>query len=132
MNDKDKMIEEMAKVIGNTWLVDLDGDTKDVREVLDRADIESIAREFYNAGYRKIDKDSVVLTRGEYDCLIEMPCVREISSPLGKYEAVYINERDLTQQCLVSSKNEGWLIIEKYGCDKHSTIAKERLKEKRQ
>lgn len=65
----------------------------------------------------------------ENDCLIEMPCVRKISSPLGKYEAVYINERDLTQQCLVSSKNEGWLIIEKYGCDKHSSIAKERLKE---
>ena len=38
-------IEEMAKVIGNTWLVDLEGDTKDACEVLDEVDIKGIARE---------------------------------------------------------------------------------------
>ena len=67
MKDKEKQIEEMAKVIGNTWLVDLEGDTKDVCEVLDEVDINNIAREFYEKGYRKLPKYSVVLLREEYE-----------------------------------------------------------------
>ena len=51
MNDK-KQIEEMAKVISDTWLVNLDGDTFDVCEFLDKVDIESIATELYSQGYR--------------------------------------------------------------------------------
>lgn len=62
-----KEIEEMAKVVGNTWLVDLEGDTKDVCEVLDEIDIKGIARELYEQGYRKIPKDSVVLSREEQE-----------------------------------------------------------------
>ena len=64
MKDKE-MIEEMAKEISKTWLVDLEGNTQDVCEVLDRVDIESIAKELYEQGYRKLPKDSVVLTREE-------------------------------------------------------------------
>ena len=63
-------IEEMAKVIGNTWLVDLEGDTKDVCEVLDEVDIKGIARELYEQSYRKIPKDSVVLSREEQERIL--------------------------------------------------------------
>lgn len=65
----------------------------------------------------------------ENGTLIELPCIRRINSPLGAYEAIYINERDLMQECVVYTDKEGWLIIEKYGCPKHSEIAKARLKE---
>lgn len=65
MKDNEKQIEEMAKIIGNTWLVDLEGDTKDVCEVLDGVDIKGIARELYEKGYRKLLKGSVVLSREE-------------------------------------------------------------------
>lgn len=69
MKDNEKHIEETAKVIGNTWLVDLEGNTKDVCEVLDEVDIKGIARELYEKGYRKLPKDSVVLSREEYEML---------------------------------------------------------------
>lgn len=64
MKDKEKMIEEMAEIISETWLVDLEGNTYDVCEFLDTVDIESIARELYEQGYRNC-KDKVVLTREE-------------------------------------------------------------------
>lgn len=59
-------IEKMAKVIGDTWLVDLEGETKGVCEVLDEVDIKAIARELYEQDYRKVPEDSVVLSREEY------------------------------------------------------------------
>ena len=65
MKDNEKQIEEMAKIIGNTWLVGWEGDTKDVCEVLDGVDIKGIARELYEKGYRKLLKGSVVLSREE-------------------------------------------------------------------
>ena len=65
MKDNEKQIEETAKIIGNTWLVDLEGDTKDVCEVLDGVDIKGIARELYEKGYRKLPEGSVVLSREE-------------------------------------------------------------------
>lgn len=73
MKDKEKQIEEIAKVIGNTWLVDLEGDTKDVCEVLGEVDIKGIAIELYEKGYRKLPKDSVVLSREEYERLKSLP-----------------------------------------------------------
>ena len=69
MKDNEKQIEEMAKVIGNTWLVDLEGNTKDVCEVLDEVDINNIARELYDKNYRKLPEDSVVLSKEEYEKL---------------------------------------------------------------
>ena len=69
MVNKKKQIEEMAKVIKDTWLVNLEGDTFCVCEFLDEVDIKSIATELYNAGYRKIHKCAVVLTREEYEKL---------------------------------------------------------------
>lgn len=66
---KQEQIEEMAKVVGNTWLVNLVGDIKDVCEVLDEVDIKSIARELYGNNYRKLPEDSVVLSREEYEML---------------------------------------------------------------
>lgn len=69
--NKQQQIEEMVKEIGNTWLVDLEGDTKDVCEVLDEVDINNIARELYDKNYRKLPKDSVVLSREEYERLVK-------------------------------------------------------------
>ena len=67
MKEQEKQIKEMAKEIGNTWLVDLEGNTKDVCEVLDEVDINNIARELYDKNYRKLPEDSVVLSREEYE-----------------------------------------------------------------
>lgn len=64
--DKEKQIEEMAKVIKDTWLVDLEGNTYSVCEFLDSVDIESIARELLKHYQPKLPKDSVVLSREEY------------------------------------------------------------------
>ena len=69
MKEQEKQIKEMAKEIGNTWLVDLEGNTKDVCEVLDEVDINNIARELYDKNYRKLPEDSVVLSRKEYEKL---------------------------------------------------------------
>ena len=69
MKEQEKQIKEMAKEIGNTWLVDLECNTKDVCEVLDEVDINNIARELYDKNYRKLPEDSVVLSRKEYDKL---------------------------------------------------------------
>ena len=66
MKEQEKQIKEMAKEIGNTWLVDLEGNTKDVCEVLDEVDINNIARELYDKNYRKLPEDSVVLSKEEY------------------------------------------------------------------
>ena len=69
MKEQEKQIKEMAKEIGNTWLVDLEGDTKDICEVLDEVDINNIARELYDKNYRKLPEDSVVISREEYEKL---------------------------------------------------------------
>ena len=69
MKEQEKQIKEMAKEIGNTWLVDLEGNTKDVCEVLDEVDINNIARELYDKNYRKLPEDSVVISRKEYEKL---------------------------------------------------------------
>ena len=69
MKEQEKQIKEMVKEIGNTWLVDLEGDTKDVCEVLDEVDINNIARELYDKNYRKLPEDSVVISRKEYEKL---------------------------------------------------------------
>lgn len=58
-------IEEMSKIIANTWLADLDGNTKDVCEVLDEVDIQCIARELYGKGCRIVSKDTALLTEEE-------------------------------------------------------------------
>lgn len=65
MKEQVRRIEEIAKKIESTWLVDLEGNTKDACEVLDEADIKSIARELYNAGYRKLPENSLVLSKEE-------------------------------------------------------------------
>ena len=59
--------EQLTKVIGNTWLVDFEGNTHDVEEVLDNVEISSIARELLEQGYHKLPENSVVLSREEYE-----------------------------------------------------------------
>lgn len=62
-----KQIEEMVKVIGNTWIIDLKAETKGVCEVLDEIDIETIARKLYKQDYRKVPDGAIVLTPEERD-----------------------------------------------------------------
>ena len=59
--------EQLTKVIGNTWLVDFEGNTHDVEEVLDNVEISSIARELLEQGYHKLPENSAVLSREEYE-----------------------------------------------------------------
>ena len=40
--------EQLTKVIGNTWLVDFEGNTHDVEEVLDNVEISN--NQFFNLG----------------------------------------------------------------------------------
>lgn len=51
--NKEKQIEEIAKSIGDTWIVDLEGNPHDLSEVLMWCDIENIAEQLHNRGYRK-------------------------------------------------------------------------------
>ena len=103
MKNNEKQIEEMAKVIGNTWLVDLEGDTKDVCEVLDEVDIKGIARELYEKGYRKLPENSVVLSKEElnkkyvsrdtYDAEIEYRKVLEKRVNKVTAEKIYLQAK---------------------------------------
>lgn len=58
---KEKQIEEMAKDIGDTCVTDLDGDVKGLNEILWKADIENIATELYQMGYRKQSENVIEL-----------------------------------------------------------------------
>ena len=62
--------------------------------------------------------------------LVELPCVREINSFLGKYEAVYFKgDFDTIQECVVGSIKQGWEIIAYYGNAHHKAIAEAKLEE---
>lgn len=50
---RDKQIEEMAKDLGGTWVVDLEGNPHDLSEVLMQCDIETISEQLYEMNYRK-------------------------------------------------------------------------------
>lgn len=65
MNDKEKQIEEMAKIIKS---VKLYGDDNYERKINYDSALE-LAKDIYNAEYRKIPEDTVVLTREEYEKL---------------------------------------------------------------
>lgn len=52
MNKENKM-EGMAKDLGNTWVVDLEGNPHDLSEVLMQCDIEHISEQMQEMGYRK-------------------------------------------------------------------------------
>jgi hypothetical protein len=67
--DKANQIKEMAKIISDTWLVNLDGDTFNVSEFLDKVDIESIATELNEYGYRKINENEVIISKDNYNRL---------------------------------------------------------------
>ena len=47
---------------------------------------------------------------------MELPCVREIDCPLGKYEAVYLQDGfSVIRECIVNSIEQGWELIAYYG-----------------
>ena len=51
--NRDKQIEEMAKDLGGTWVVDLEGNPHDLSEVLMQCDIETISEQLCEMNYRK-------------------------------------------------------------------------------
>ena len=60
---------------------------------------------------------------------LRIPCIRKINSPLGEFEAVYINQQGLIQECIVNRKIEGWLMIKQNGdlsCRKLAELQLER------
>lgn len=78
---------------------------------------------------KKLNRLAELEDKIEQGTLFELPCVRKINNALGSYEAVYINERDLVQESLVLTPEQGWLIIRKYACPKHQAEAEKKLKE---
>ena len=48
-----EQIKEITKLLGDTWIVDLEGNPHDLDEILMQCDLEAIAEQLYNAGYRK-------------------------------------------------------------------------------
>ena len=112
MKEQEKQIKEMVKEIGNTWLVDLEGNTKDVCEVLDEVDINNIARELYDKNYRKLPEDSVVLSREEYKKLKSLPnkIVKYMDRHLGNGELCGNVVRNCAKQFGVKIKenNNEW------------------------
>lgn len=57
MNDKEKQIEEMKDIVHNLW-DKLNQDAITTDDIVDA---------FYNVGYRKIPKDSIVLTKEQIE-----------------------------------------------------------------
>ena len=56
---REKQIEEMKKELGEVWIVDWDGNPHELSEKLWDDELENIAIELYNAGYRKQEWISV-------------------------------------------------------------------------
>lgn len=104
-----KQIEEMVKVIGNTWIIDLKAETKGVCEVLDEIDIETIARKLYEQDYRKVPDGAIVLTPEERD-----EKMKEIDKAFAKCDELqelnikYYNEaKDLRRKVVdIEAENE--------------------------
>ena len=59
MKDREKQIEEMAQIINGSTEID----------TVEYYRCRNIAITLYLQGYRKLPKDSVVLSKEEYDCL---------------------------------------------------------------
>lgn len=112
MKDKEKQIEEMAK--HGCY----DGCASGLRKFCDEYDgkpcknMVRIASGLYEQGYRKIDKDSVVLTREEYIDL-SRNYVREQIEQASKKTAEKILERG--KYCMPSGLRE-W-IVKQFGVE---------------
>ena len=65
--NKEQQIEEIAKDINNTWFVKSNGDICGTNVKLKKNDIKMIAHQLVLEGYRKIPKDSVVLSKEEQE-----------------------------------------------------------------
>ena len=66
MTDKEKQIEEMGKVMPEKIKDPLDNSRY---IIFGKSLRREIARIYYNAGYRKLPEDSVVLSKGAYESL---------------------------------------------------------------
>lgn len=74
MTDKEKQIEEMGKILCNDMGC----------KYCERCYYLMKAENLYNAGYRKITNDLVVLNRDEYNNLIK-PTLKSIEAAIAKF-----------------------------------------------
>lgn len=88
MKDKENQIEEMAKVLCYDY-----GDLCSI--CTNKCNTDLIVNVLYNKGYRKIDKDSVVLTEEEYNI---------IDHNIKHLESVCNNIQDYTKELEESLK----------------------------
>lgn len=79
MKDKEKQIEEMAKEIFNTCVWRF-GKPNDYKEIFN-----DIAEDLTKLNYRKIDKNSVVLSKEEYQELKQSKTLLELREETIKY-----------------------------------------------
>ena len=78
---------------------------------------------------KAVDRLAELEDKIENGTLIELPCVRQINSGLGKYEAVFLPRVfDTIQECVVGSIQGGWEIIAYYGNARHKAIAEAKLR----
>lgn len=56
----ERQIERLKKEICDVWIVDLDGNVHHLSEKLWDDEVENIAVELYNLGYRKLTRDKLV------------------------------------------------------------------------
>ena len=83
--DKQKQIKKMARIIKESNLCGFACDTCKYKNisVVNECKSNLIAEELYNAGYRKIPENAVVLTREEYEWLT--CCFGKFEEILTKY-----------------------------------------------
>ena len=91
--DKQKQIEEMAKVIYESKVA-IDGSDMAFGLFDEDDHFHRIAKFLYTAGYRKIDENAVVLSREEYtNYIVEYMGVKEIKERVRKETAEKFAER---------------------------------------
>lgn len=88
---KEKQIEEMVKKLGGVWIVDWDGNPHNLSENLWDDDLENIAIELYNAGYRKQEWISVDERLPMYGEIVLVSAINKIT---GKHEWFYLASYD--------------------------------------
>jgi 5'-deoxynucleotidase YfbR-like HD superfamily hydrolase len=93
--EKEKQIEEMANTLGDTWVVDLEGDPHDLSEVLMRCDIETIAEQLHDAGYRKASEVAAeIIAEIEENFEIGYGGVLEFKKLLAELKNKFTEEKD--------------------------------------
>ena len=118
MKDKEKQIEEMAKVIIQTSCNGKECENCSwIRSVEEATECCVCLKALYCAGYRKIPENAVVLTREEYDYLIN-DCKRWENLAVEKVDEIITTRKETAREILQWLKDHcafaGWVLVETY------------------